>query len=192
MNGSYILGKYANSKGKSMDNAPMLTMMCGLPRSGKSTWIEKHKEDDVIVSPDQVRLKVFGVQFYSEVEQFVWGFTNGMANLLLEQKKDIIVDATNINNKQRQVWLNLASKYCNKVRIVWFKTPISVCKERNENSDSANKVPSEVIDRMARDFEDPLYPDPYLCDNNIWLRIDLLEFPYMTKTKEGSKNYYEI
>ena len=58
-----------------MDNAPMLTMMCGLPRSGKSTWIKKNKEDDVIVSPDQIRLKVFGVQFYSEVEQFVWGFT---------------------------------------------------------------------------------------------------------------------
>ena len=109
-----------------------------------------------------------------------------MANLLLEQKKDIIIDATNVNYKQRQLWLDLASKYCNKVRIVWFKTPISVCKERNENSDSANKVPSEVIDRMARDFEDPLYPDPYL-----WLQIDLIEFPYMTKTKEGSKNYYE-
>ena len=149
-----------------MENKPILTMMCGLPRSGKSTWVRKNKGDAIIICPDEIRLEIFGVQFYSGVEHFVWGFTIGMANLMLKQGKDIIIDATNINFKQRQTWLTLASKYCDKVKIVWFDTPLSICKNRSENSDSNNKVPPEIIDRMFGDFEQPLYPEKYLFDGH--------------------------
>jgi len=177
-----------------MDKKPVLTMMCGLPRSGKSTWIQENQGNAIIICPDRVRLKVFGVQFYRGAEQFVWGFTNGMANLILEQKKDIIVDATNINYKQRRAWFNIAADYCDKVRIVWFKTSIKECKARNEKSDKNNRVPPEVIDRMARDFEDPIYPQPYLHDDGIiWFQIELIQFPSTRKTikvGEGPSNYY--
>ena len=181
-------------EGRLMDKKPVLTMMCGLPRSGKSTWIQENQGNAIIICPDRVWLKVFGVQFYRGAEQFVWGFTNGMANLILEQKKDIIVDATNINHKQRRAWFNIAAEYCDKVRIVWFKTSIKECKARNEKSDKNSRVPPEVIDRMARDFEDPIYPQPYLHDGGvIWFQIELIQFPSTEKTikvGEGPSNHY--
>jgi predicted kinase len=33
-----------------------LKLMCGIPRSGKSSWIENNKEDSIIVSTGQLPL----------------------------------------------------------------------------------------------------------------------------------------
>ena len=136
-----------------------MTLMCGLPRSGKSTWIRKNCTSEVIVSPDQIRAKIFGHQFHSNSEGFIWAFAEAMAKLLLEQGKDIIIDATNITYESRSTWINIASTYGAKVKIVFFRTSMKSCKRRNEKSDAGNKLPEKVIDNMAIWFEDPVYGD---------------------------------
>ena len=37
-----------------------LILMCGLARSGKSTWIKKNQADAIVVSPDDIRAEIFG------------------------------------------------------------------------------------------------------------------------------------
>jgi predicted kinase len=167
-----------------MKNNPVLTIMCGIARCGKSTWISKNKGNAVIVCPDDIRAKIFGHQFYIDAEEFVWSFVNAMIKLLLDQGKSVIVDATSINEFSRDKLIKIARKRGLKSRVVWIKTSVKECKRRNKKSPEGKKVPEEVIDRMARGFEDPIYDAVSEKD------VEVIEIP-----KDGYKrvrlgNYY--
>jgi len=142
-----------------MKNTPTVTLMCGLPRSGKSTWIRKNKIDEIVISPDEVRAKIFGHQFFANAEGFVWAFAESMVKLLLEQDKSVIIDATNITSASRYKWIKIAESYKAKVKIVFFKTSLKVCLRRNEKSKAGQKLPEKVINNMAIWFEDPIYSE---------------------------------
>lgn len=158
--------------------------MCGLARCGKSTWIKKNKKGAIVVCPDKIRSEILGHQFYKPAEEFVWALAKAMARLLLEQGKSVIIDATNVTYASRQCWIKMAQEYGVKTKIVWLKTSIKVCQNRNEKSKEGQKVPSEVINRMASMFEDPVLNKE---DN-----IEVIEIP---KRKNGYRatlsNYYE-
>lgn len=137
-----------------------LTMMCGLPRCGKSSWIKKNKGDAVIVSLDEIRSQIFGHQFHREAEDFIIGMAKSMVNLLITQGKDVIIDATNIKNSFRHTWINIATKYNAKVRIVWIKTSVKECLKRNTINKDGKSVPENVITGMAAVFENPISIEP--------------------------------
>ena len=168
--------------------------MCGLPRCGKSTWIKKNKGEAIVVCPDEVRAKVFGHQFHLEAEGFVWAFVKSMVRLILEQNKDVIVDATHTTYGKRSAWVNMAKDLGVKLRIVWIKTSIEVCKRRSMKSKEGNIVPVEVIDRMAAYFEDPFY------EYEEGVNIEVVEMPKSRISDETWKvtaslnvpmNYYQ-
>ena len=131
--------------------------MCGLARCGKSTWLNKNKKDAVVICPDEIRAKIFGHQFHQESEGFVWAFAESMVRLLLEQNKGVIIDATNLTYGSRDKWIRIAKEYGIKVEIIWIKTSLKKCKERNKKSKKGNKIPVVVLDRMASMFESPFY-----------------------------------
>jgi len=138
---------------------PTLTIMCGIPRSGKSTWILKNKEPtDVIVCPDEIRKEIFGHQFFKPAELFIWAMTEAFIILLMKQKKDIIMDATNITPYVRSKNLPLVEKYGYKTKLVWINTDIDECLKRNKLSEK-NKVPMEAMEGMCGMFQevDPKY-----------------------------------
>ena len=162
---------------------PNLTIMCGLARCGKSTWIKKNKKDAIVVCPDEIRSKIFGHQFHKPAEEFVWAFAKSMARLLLEQGKSVIIDATNVTYVSRQCWIKMAQEYGVKTKIVWLKTSVKVCKSRNEKSKEGQKVTNEVIDRMASMFDNPV---PNKEDNT-----EVIEIPKSKNEKcLPFSNYY--
>ena len=170
-------------------NKTMLTLMCGLARCGKSTWIKQNKGDAVVVCPDTIRSEILGHQFHKSAEDFVWAIAKSMVRILLDQKKSVIIDATNLTFFSRGDWIRIANEYGAKVRIVWIKTSIRECKRRNRKSTKGNKLPSEVIDRMASVFE-----NPYYGKEKGKPRIELIELP---RNKAGRlkddllDNYYQ-
>ena len=131
--------------------------MCGLARCGKSTWIRKNKGDAIVISPDNIRTSIFSHQFYFPAESFVWGIALSMARLILEQGKDVIVDATNVDFASRGKFISIAKEFDCNVRIVWIKTSIKVCLNRNAKSNNKNKLPDGIIEGMAKKFQDPFY-----------------------------------
>ena len=167
----------------SMKNKPILTIMTGLCRSGKSTWIAKNKKDAVVVSPDEVRSNIFGHQFHSDAEEFIWAITNAMIKLLLDQGKSVIVDATSVNDFSRDKLISIARKRGLKIIIVWIKTSAAECKRRNNKDLDGKKVPDEVIDRMAAHFEDPVYD----CVDD----IQVIEIPKDRYIRTRMCNYYQ-
>ena len=166
-----------------MKNKAILTIMCGLARCGKSTWVAKNKKDAVVVSPDEVRATIFGHQYHLDAEEFVWSVTNAMIKLLLDQGKSVIVDATSTTDFSRDKLINIARKRKLKIRIVWIKTSLAECQRRNAKSAEGKKLPEEALDRMARNFEDPVY-----CDKD----VEVIEIPKDQYIRVRMGNYYQI
>lgn len=129
-----------------------LAIMCGLPRSGKSTYARELQEAGwVRVCPDDIRRALHGRGHYRPAEPLVWANTQLSVRALLLGEHAVVVDATNTTKERRAPWLAIAREM--EVPLVAFvlETPVEVCHERNRASDEP--VPPEVIDRMAERWE---------------------------------------
>ena len=157
-----------------MNRIPRLTLMCAIPRSGKSTWIKNNKkENEVIVSLDEIRKEIFGHQFHAPANPFILAMSSAMVSMLLKQGKDVIVDATHLTHQIRASWYPIIKTYKCRTRLVWVYIDednfinVEKCIERNKNSPDNEKVPDLVITRMALSFEPPDEEDNYLFNEII-------------------------
>ena len=134
---------------------PTLTLMCGLPRSGKSSWLHRNKGDSVVVCPDVVRKEIFGHQFYTPAEGFIWAFVESMVKLLLIQKKDVVVDATSLTIGSRSRWISIGKQNGAKIRVVWVKASLKDVLKRNKRSPKDEQIPEDKLEMMSRIFMEP-------------------------------------
>jgi predicted kinase len=174
-----------------------LIIMCGLPRSGKSTWIKKNKKkNEIVVSKDVIRRTIFGHQYHENAEMFVWAVAESLARLLLMQGSSVIIDETNISRRIRAKWINIGQDYGAKTTIVWVTTTIKKCFENNKRCDISEKVPEEVIEDMATYFIDPsnkegcrvvLYPKNKKHNNKV-LNLSNAYFGELNERKKSKDN----
>ena len=123
---------------------PVLYVTVGLPRSGKSTWAKA--QDLPMVNPDSIRLAMHGKPFIKLAEPFVWAVAQTMVrSLFLSGHKAVILDATNVTEHRRQIWIS--SEWYN--HYVVFNTPVEECVKRAGNNDTLVKV----IQDMHRDWD---------------------------------------
>lgn len=131
---------------------PTLTIMCGIPRSGKSTWVENNKTDqDIIVSPDIFRKEIFGHQFHKAAELFIWAMTDTFVLVLAQQKKPIIIDAVNMSSYVRNKYIELVKPYNYYTKLIWMNTELEECVKRNKKAKD-KKVPEDDIESMSMAF----------------------------------------
>lgn len=127
-----------------------ITLTCGLPRSGKSTWTRQ--QCIPTVNPDSVRLAYHGKRFDPSLESEVWDIVFIMAEALLNVHTHIIIDATNYKYPLRASWLK---KYPDAIfQYVVFTTSVSECQARAIATDQADLVP--VIAQMAEKWDLPI------------------------------------
>lgn len=124
-----------------------LVAMVGLPRSGKSTLIEKtyRFHGYAVVNPDNVRLAVHGQAFIPSAEPFVWATVYAMVDALRRSGCNVVIDATNTTNERRKPWLDRGAKFH------VLDTPKEECIERAKSTNREDLIP--VIERMAGKFE---------------------------------------
>ena len=130
-----------------------LTIMCGLPRSGKSTWIEENKGHAVVVSNDWIREHILGTHYSDKANAVVWTITDSTLRIVLGQGLDAIYDGVNLTKAVRRFYIDLARQHGAKIKMVVLKTPLEVCLKRNKKD---NKLPNIVLEKMDKMFE---YPD---------------------------------
>jgi predicted kinase len=99
-------------------------ILSGLPGSGKSFWsksyIKKHP-NTLIVSRDDIRTSLHGGKyvFDDKIEPHICTINDTMIEVLLETKKDIIIDETNGNRIRRAVLISRIQMYrTKKVKII--------------------------------------------------------------------------
>lgn len=129
-----------------------LVVMCGIPRSGKSTWVNENLKGYHIVCADDIRLAL-GVQFDFRLENFVWGVHDTAVRAALVRERDVVIDATNTTITTIKRYAAMAEEYSINFRVVHVNTPLTVCFARNK-PEIPGSVPNKVIDRMARQLDD--------------------------------------
>jgi predicted kinase len=137
-------------------NMSKLTVLVGIPASGKSTYASE-VEDAIVLSSDQLRIELYGDVDNQDNNGELFQELNRRAKEALNNGQNVILDATNINAKRR---IHLVQQefrdYPNKVARVYL-TPYELCLKRN--SERERKVPNHVIKRMYLNFQIPTYEE---------------------------------
>lgn len=139
-------------------------MLCGIPTSGKSTYVEKLKKldywkDAVVLSTDnyiEKYAKRVG-QTYNEVFDDV--IPDAIRELEMEfnwsksKGRNIIWDQTNLSVKSRKKKLSkLPSSYSRNA--IYFEISLEEALERNEHREG-KFIPKDILKRMWHQFEIP-------------------------------------
>lgn len=146
-----------------------LWIACGIPGSGKSTWIREHinKTNSIHCSRDEVRFAMLkDNEDYFAHEDEVWcawikQIKDGLENPEVE---NIYVDATHLNNKAREKVLKELITYDFDIKYLVFAVPVDTCLERNEGRTERAYVPRSVIRRMFFCFEFPKGDNVYFIN----------------------------
>ena len=133
----------------------------GLPGSGKSTYTKNFiKGKDIeYLSSDELRA-VFGKSEEDQtVTPLVFGHIKRKVDEFLKDGKNVLVDATSVNRKERSDYINTAKKYGAKVVAIVFKMDRQGLIDRNKKrgEQGGRVVPDWVIDKMLAKFEEPSY-----------------------------------
>lgn len=79
-------------------------ILIGLPASGKSTYAEKIKNDNtVVLSSDSIRKEIYGNESIQGNPKEIFDTLYSRMRSALSENKDVIVDATNINIRDRSL-----------------------------------------------------------------------------------------
>lgn len=143
------------------DFACTVTMMSGLPGSGKDTWLSRHRSHLAVVSLDDIRgeLDIDPTDNQGKVVQLA----RERCRELLRSKTDFAFNATNLLKVTRQRWIDLFAAYNARIEIVYTEPPLSAIFEQNQRRERT--VPKEVIRKLAEKSEPPTWME---CHRLIW------------------------
>lgn len=139
-------------------------LICGLPGTGKDTYIKKHYPNLDVISLDDIRRKL-DIDPTDE-QGLVYNTGKELAKEYLRQKKSFVWNATNLTNLIRQKQIKLFHDYHASVRIVFLETSYDENIQRNENRE--NIVPISIIDKMLRNL---MIPEDYEAEIVEWVII---------------------
>lgn len=128
-----------------------VTLLSGLPASGKDTWVAKHARDLPAVSFDNAKAEL-GLK-HGDNDGMAAHHAVDQAKALLRAKKPFVWNATNINAQLRTKALDLLFAYDATVRIVYLEAPPAVIFDRNNRRDSTLR--NVDIERMLLRWELP-------------------------------------
>jgi len=140
-----------------------LYITVGLPGSGKSTYVKNFIKDKDIeyLSSDSLRAVYGKSEEDQTVTPLVVGHMKRKVDEFLKDGKDVLVDATSVNRKERSDYINTAKKYGAKVVAIVFKMDRQGLIDRNKKrgEQGGRVVPDFVIDKMLNKFEEPSYSE---------------------------------
>lgn len=149
------LGKYFGSPFQ-----PEIIVMCGLPGSGKSTWVKnfiikyhkilKSSKNIIVLSRDSIREELFGSRDDMEHEKEVSELFEKRLRAALLERASIIIDNTNIKFKTRERYRKLADEYGYSYFIKYIERPLVELYDARPGEKWKG-----VIHRMLMEFEYP-------------------------------------
>lgn len=131
-----------------------ITVLIGLPASGKSTYA-KTIDGAIVLSSDEIRKELYGDESIQGNPKEVFSTLHTiMEDKLHSKDAHIVIDATNMNRFERSSYVKAATNYnCDELEAIIFKTSVAECVRRNEARD--RKVRDFVFDKMIAKYEEP-------------------------------------
>ena len=125
-----------------------VTMMIGIPGSGKTTYAKDFLKGEYI-SPDAIRKELYGDISIQGNPKEVFGLVESRIREALAEGKNVVYDATNTNVYRKATVEEFRSYGATEVNGIFMNTPFEVCMGRNLNrNDRSEPVPAEVMERM--------------------------------------------
>ena len=128
-----------------------VTVMAGLPGSGKDTWIARHLPDRPVVSLDQIRDRI-GAPPTGDQGAVIQA-AREQARIHLRAGQDFVWNATNVSHLVRSKVLGLLRDYGAHIHIVYIEVPPDRLFRRN--AARAQAVPANVILDLVGKLEPP-------------------------------------
>lgn len=127
-----------------------VTILVGTPGSGKSNWAHNKIDDETII----INQDILGSRNVCLERMEFW----------LKHNKNVIIDRTNINKKQRSYFINLAKKYKpDEINCVVFKSSPEECIKRIQarknhatitEDFSIDKI-TDIVLKFVHSYEEP-------------------------------------
>lgn len=142
-----------------------LYVMCGVPGSGKSTFVNKtiHLDTDVHVSRDACRFALVkpNEEYFSK-EKEVFKLFIDLIDAGLKNGYNVYADATHLNTASRNKLLNSIAEKPTSIEAICFKVPLETCLKRNLNREGTRGfVPKDVIKKMYNNFTIPTFNERF-------------------------------
>lgn len=170
-----------------------LTIMHGLPASGKSTRAKEIIHDrggTIRINKDLLRTMLhFGV--YNRVnEQATQEAASVLAEYFLKNGKNVIIDDTNLNPKTVERWKGLGRAIGASLEHVTMETPLSTCLERDRAREAS--VGSHVIHGMAMQYQLATSQKPVvICDIDGTIANIDHRLHHVQKTPKDWKSFFQ-
>ena len=132
---------------------PTITVMSGLPGSGKNTWIAHHAPDSPVIALDDIRNEL-GIPPTAPQEPVV-ALAHARVTALLAQNQDFIWNATTLGRRHRKTLIDIAAPWDPRITIVNLDAPPSLLYPRNQTRPPHAIVPDDVIHRMTHIWQPP-------------------------------------
>ena len=139
------------------DYRATVTMMSGLPGSGKDAWLLTHRGYVPVVSLDDIR---------AELEVKATGNQGSVVQLAKERcrehlraRQSFAFSATNLMRETRKRWIDLFADYHARIEIVYIEPPFSTI--LNQNKRRERSVPDDVIRSLAEKSEPPTWTEAH-------------------------------
>lgn len=134
-----------------------VTMMAGLPGSGKDTWLLQNKPTLPVVSLDDIRGEM-GVD-PTDNQGVVIQAAQEKCREHLRDKRDFAFNATNLMRSTRKRWIDLFAGYNAYIEIAYVEPPLSVILQQNKQR--KRNVPEQVIRDLADKIEPPTWTEAH-------------------------------
>ena len=128
-----------------------MTMMSGLPGSGKDTWLAANRPELPVVSLDRVRGEL-GIGPSDDQGQVIQA-ARGRCRGHLRSGRSFAFNATNLLRLTRQRWIDLFADYGARIEVVYVEPPMAVILAQNKRRERS--VPEKVIRDLADRCEPP-------------------------------------
>jgi putative nucleotidyltransferase with HDIG domain len=134
-----------------------VTLMSGLPGSGKDTWLAHHRPNLAVVSLDDIRagLDVDATDDQGEVIQAA----REACRQQLRMGRAFAFNATNTMRQTRKRWIELFANYGARVEVVYVEPPLPTIFKQNERR--SNPVPAQVIQHLVQRLEPPTWAEAH-------------------------------
>lgn len=132
-----------------------VTVMSGLPGSGKDTWLSRNRPDHPVVSLDDLREELGAAPTGNQGE--VVQLARERCREFLRRGTDFCFNATNLQRQMRQRWIDLFADYGARIEIVYVEPPFETILQQNRRRESS--VPEKVIRDLASRCEPPSWTE---------------------------------
>jgi predicted kinase len=129
----------------------VVTMLSGLPGSGKDAWIAAHVPHLPVVSLDGLRAEL-GVDAGDDQGEVIQAGRERCREHL-RASRSFAFNATNLLRQTRRRWIDLFADYDARIEVVYIEPPFPVILD--QNAKRSGPVPEKVIRQLTEKCEPP-------------------------------------